>query len=302
MMYGFTNRGSVGRSTVDLLLVGANSASSLCDFRQAVLDTPMSEKADNESKSSLNAPQGYRVCNGPVIRLARGDSKLPPEFSDAIELPRVYGAPLLLAVARDPRTVFVYWNVDWSAIFENTAPVDRQVHLRIHPADGGEEKTEAVEPMAGNCYLTVSGSREKYRVELGYYRPENVWNSVAMSESVTMPAECVVENHEVDIATIPFHLSFQRLIDLFRASNKSALSEIISRLQQRAVSEEDRALLREEDWEILRSMNLSPGEISAAFRAFGRPKNSAALRHRAEALLGAGSTSPANGFSESSWS
>jgi hypothetical protein len=261
----------------------------------------MTEKPANESKSRLNGPHGYRVCNGPVVRLARSDSKLPSEISDAIELPRVYGSPLLLAVARDPRTLFVYWNVDWSSIFEKTAPVDRQVHLRVHRADGGEEKTEAVEPMAGNCYLTVSEPRENYRVEIGYYRPGNVWNSVATSEQVTTPAERVVENHEVDVATIPFHLSFQRLIDLFPASNTSALSEIVSRLQKRAVSDEDRALLREEDWEILRAMNLSPTEISAALRAFGRRKNGAALRRRAESLLGVGTTSPANGFSESSW-
>ena len=235
------------------------------------------------------------------MRLAKSDSKLPPEFSDAIELPRVYGAPILLAVARDPRTLFVYWNVDWSSIFENTAPVDRQVHLRVHRADGDEEKTEAVEPMTGSCYLTVSEPREKYRVEIGYYQPEKVWNSVATSEPVTMPAENVVENHEVDVATIPFHLSFQRLIDLSRASNPSALSEIISRLQQRAVSDEDRALLREEEWEILREMNVSPSDISEALRAFARRKNSAVLRRHAESLLGMGPTSPANGFSESSW-
>jgi len=263
----------------------------------------MSGNPANESGSrGLNGPQGYRVCNGPVVRLARSESKVPSEFSDAIELPRVYGAPLLLAVARDPRTLFVYWNVDWSSIFENTAPVDRQVHLRVYRADGGEEKTEAVEPMAGNCYLTISEPRENYRVELGYYQPENVWNSVMTSESVTMPAERVVENDEVDVATIPFHLSFQRLIDLSRASNRSALSEIISRLQQRAVSDEDRALLTDEDWEILRAMNLPVEKLDAARRAFRSRQNGSALRRRAEALLGIGASSPARGFSESSWS
>jgi hypothetical protein len=262
----------------------------------------MSEKFANESKSRLNGPHGYRVSNGPVVRLAKSHSKLPPEFSDAIELPRVYGAPLLLAIARNPRTLFVYWNVDWSAIFENTAPVDRQVHLRVHRVNRGEEKTEPVEPMAGNCYLTVSEPRETYRVEIGYYQPENVWNSVATSEPVTMPAENVAENHEVDVATIPFHLSFQRLIDLSHASNRGALSEIISRLQQRAVSDEDRALLREEEWEILREMNVSPSDLGAALRAFARRRNSASLRRRAERLLGLSASSPSNGFrSSSSW-
>ncbi len=283
----------------DLAQIPLSVCSISGDF---IPDKEMSEKAINESNSRVTGPQGYRVSNGPVVRLARSDAKVPSEFSDAIELPRVYGAPLLFAIARDPKTLFVYWNIDWSVIFENTAPVDRQVHLRVHRPDGSEETSEAVEPLAGNCYLTVSEPRADYRVEIGYYQPENVWNSVTTSEQVTTPAERVATSQNVDVATIPFHLSFQRLIDLSRAPNTNALSEMISRLEQRAVSEEDRALLTEQDWEILRAMNLSPDELAAARRVFVARENGAALRRRAEALLGRGATSPMNGFSESSWS
>jgi hypothetical protein len=263
----------------------------------------MLEKTTEQSGAPEETLQGYRVSNGPVVRLARSDSKPPAEFADAIELPRVYGAPLLFAIARDPRTLFVYWNIDWAAIFESTAPVDRQVHLRVYRADGTEEMTEAVEPLAGNCYLSVSEPRETYRVEIGYYQPENAWNPVAISERTIMPPEQVVENLDVDVATIPFHLSFQRLIDLFRASSNDALSEIISRLQRRAVSEKDQALLSPEEWELLRAMDLSIEDMSGARRGFaGRGRNGAALRRRAEALLGFGGTSPRSGFGGSSWS
>ncbi len=116
-----------------------------------------------------------------------------------------------------------------------------------------------------------------------------------------MPPEEVIENLDVDVATIPFHLSFQRLIDLFRASNTDALSEIISRLQQRAVSDEERALLSPEEWELLRAMNLSIDDISASRRTFADRRNGAALRRRAETLLGFGATSPTGGFGGSSW-
>lgn len=263
----------------------------------------MSEKLISENKPAANGPQGYRISNGPVVRLARTDAKLPPDLANAVELPRVYGAPLLFAIARDPRTVFVYWNVDWSTIFENTAPVDRQVHLRVLRPDGSEELTQAVEPMSGNFYLTVTAPRATYQVEIGYFQPEAVWNSVAKSDQVTMPSERVTGDDDLDLATIPFHLSFQRLIDSFRGSNTDALTELVSRLQERAVSEEDRALLTDQDWEILRAMNLSPDKIEAARKAFGARKNANALRRRAETLLGiGGSTSPANGFSETSGS
>src|SRR5499427_10124652 len=127
----------------------------------------MPEETDLEASSPSKPKSGYRISNGPVVRLARTDPKLPDDVAEVVELPRVYGAPLLFAIARDPRTIFVYWNVDWSAIFENTAPVDRLVHLRVHRSDESEEMTEAVEPMAGNCYLSVSEPRETYRVEIG---------------------------------------------------------------------------------------------------------------------------------------
>src|SRR5580693_4586498 len=87
------------------------------------------------------------------------------------------------------------------------------------------------------------------------------------------------------------------------SSNTDALTEIISRLQKRAVSEEDQALLSPEEWELLRAMDLSIEDMSAARRGFaGRGQNGAALRRRAETLLGFGGTSPGSGFGGSSWS
>jgi hypothetical protein len=174
--------------------------------------------------------------------------------------------------------------------------------LRIHRLDGEQETSVAAEPMAGSCSLTVSEPRGAYRVEIGFYQPNTVWNSVATSEKVTMPPESVAENLDVDLATVPFHLSFQRLVDLFRLSKGDALAEIISRLQKRAVTDRDRALLSAEEWEMLRAMDLSLDEIDAARRAFMTRANASALRRRAEALLGFGVTSPSRAFGESSWS
>ncbi len=262
----------------------------------------MAEETGTNIPLQSDPRTGYRISNGPVVRLARSDAKLPLDLPEVVELPRVYGAPFLFVIARDPRTLFAYWNVDWSSIFENTAPVDRQVHLRVYRSDGSEEPAVAVEPMAGNSSLSVSEPGEIYRVEIGYYHPAAVWNSVATSDEVKMPPDRPTEAADVDLVTIPFHLSFQRLIDLFRASNTEALSEIVSRLQKRAVSDEDRALLSPEEWEILRAMNFSIEEISAARRAFRERANGVTLRHRAEALLGFGASSPSRGFGGSSWS
>jgi len=258
----------------------------------------MASKPNNDG--APKSENDFRISDGPIIRL--GEDKGRFDFGDVVELPRVYGEKILFAIPRDPRTIFTYWNIDWPSIFENAAPVDRQVHLRVYKSDGAQETSAGVEPMSGNCYLTVSQPRENYRVEIGYYQSKDIWNSVATSEAVTMPPDSVAEKADVDLATIPFHLSFQRLIDLFRAANGDALTEIISRLQRRAVTDEDRNLLSPEEWEILRAMNLSLDDIGLARRAFTERAGSEKLRKRAESLLGFGSSSPSRGFGGSSWS
>jgi Domain of unknown function (DUF4912) len=259
----------------------------------------MTKRKDNGHSSDSDVAGGFRISEGPVVRFAKGSRKV--ELGDLVELPRFYGAPVLFAIARDPRTIFTYWNIDWPSIFEKTAPVDRQVHLRVYRSDGTEETTAAAEPMAGSCYIEVSQPRARYRVEIGYYRPENLWHSVATSDEVVMPSDRISENLDVDLATIPFHLSFQRLVDLFRAANGDALAAILARLQKRSLTDEDRELLTPEEWEILRAMNLSLEEMESARRTFMERANESALRRRTEALLGFGAASPSRGFGQSSW-
>src|SRR5205085_8001252 len=100
------------------------------------------------------------------------------------DLPHAFGAPLLFAIARDPRTVFVYWNIDWQSAFGGDEPQDRQVYLRVITADGKEESESAVEPLLGSYYAAVAKAGNVYRVELGYYGRAGGWRSVAISDAV----------------------------------------------------------------------------------------------------------------------
>ena len=256
------------------------------------------ERKNSKHGSGKVKTDGFRISNGPIIRPSE-DRRLQ-DMEQVVELPRVQGAPTLFAIARDPQTIFAYWEIEWPDIFASGPPTDQQAHLRLLRRDGAEETSTAVEPLAGSCYLTVSRQDAAYRVEIGYYRPEHAWNSVAISEELQMPPEMVAAAQDVDLATIPFHLSFQRLIDLFRASDPNALAEIISRLEKRAITDDEQALLSEEEWEILRAMNLSLDEIRSSQRDFS-PADEHALRKRTEAILGFGATSPAGGFGGSSW-
>jgi hypothetical protein len=220
------------------------------------------------------------------------DANAQRDYEILGELPRSYGGAFLFAIARDPHTVFVYWDIDWASVFGATPPVDRKVHLRVLWHEGIEESTVATEPLANSHLLSVLHARSSYRIEIGYYAPENVWNSVAISTAIITPPDDVAGNGPVDVATIPLHLSFQRIVDTFRGSkyDGNALAEILSHLQHHADTSD--AALPESERELLHA--LEPGfESQAAQRA--RLRNAPdvfATRERVESILGFGASSP----------
>jgi hypothetical protein len=259
----------------------------------------MATKNRKQAKSKSDVADGFRVSSEAVVC---PDNEQEKEFGEGVGLPRVHGAPILFAIARDSRTIFTYWSIDWPEVFAKTVPVDRQAHLRLYRADGVEEESVAVEPMSGNCSIAVSQPDGAYHVEIGYYQPADVWNSIATSKEVTMPRDGFAGYGDVDLATIPFHLSFQRLLDLFGASKGDALAEMISQFQKRALNNGKGEQLSAEEREILRAMDLSLSEIAAAGLSFIDMAGSETLRKRTERLLDFGPASPSRAFGESSWS
>jgi hypothetical protein len=223
------------------------------------------------------------------------DSSALPDYENIGELPRSYGGAFLFSIARDPHTLFVYWDIDWPSVFGDTLPADRKAHLRVLWHEGIEEATVAVEPLAGSHLLPVIHARSSYRVEIGYYAPENVWNSVAISAAVITPPDDVAGNGPIDVATIPWHLSFQHIVDSFRGSkyDGDALAEILGRLQHHADSSD--ATLPESERELLHALEtgMSDSDSEATERARLRNAPDAfAARDRVESILGFGASSP----------
>ena len=52
-------------------------------------------------------------------------------------------------------------------------------------------------------YLTTSGFRQSYRVEIGYLQPLDNWDSIATSNQIDMPRREKLERPDIDLATIP---------------------------------------------------------------------------------------------------
>jgi Domain of unknown function (DUF4912) len=253
----------------------------------------MAERKRNRNVQTSKTRDAFHISREPIVGLIAADR--PPDVGDSLGLTRKHGARILFAIARDPRTIFASWNIDWASLFETVMPVDRQVHLRLYGADGLQERTVAVEPMAAMHYVTTSGSHASYRVEIGYYQPADVWHSVAISHEIAMPPVGVSETTDVDLATIPFHVAFQQLLNLFRTATETRLATVLSQFQKRALGREQRKALSEDGREILRKLHVSLSEIGAGWRAFNRIDGEKLARHT-RALVGSGSTSPSRGF------
>jgi len=241
------------------------------------------------ASSSSEPLSGYKISEGPVT-----SSLLPgPDVEELTELPVHSGKPLLVSIARDPRTLFVCWSVDWPAAFAKGLPADRCAHVRIR--QNGNEKTVAVEPMIGSCAIEELEPGETYSVELGYYAPPETWNSVVTGNKVMMPFTSESAHQMIDVATVPFHLTFQRILDVFRGSNADELAQTLAQFQERA----NRSELSRDKAEVLRALDLSPEDLQKTAAARESLAKAERLRERGDKLFG--STSPGEGFGGSSW-
>ena len=239
------------------------------------------------AKSSSESLSGYKISEGPVT-----SSSLPrPDVEELTGLPVHFGEPLLVAIARDPQTLFVCWSVDWPATFAKGLPADRCAHVRIR--QNGNEKTVAVEPMSGSCAIEELEPGETYSVELGYYAPPETWNNVVTGNEVMMPF--AAESDEmIDVATVPFHLTFQRMLSVFRGSNGDDLARALAKFQERA----NRSELSRDETEVLRVLDLSSEDLQKTAAARESLAKSERLRERENFFGGA---SPSEGFGGSSW-
>ncbi len=216
------------------------------------------------------------------------------DIGDLGELPRSYDAPVLVAIARDPHTLFVYWNIDWPVVFGDSPPADRAAHLRVRERNGAEQLDVDVEPLAGSCYVTVDRPGAEYTVELGYQTPTGEWKSVATTNRVVTPRDTVAQSAEFQLTTVPLHLTFQRMIEMFRGSRFDAqtLGESLAKLQQRAASTEPDAALPAEHLELIAAITAAASSEHEGV-LFETSAEEPSVRARIERILGiAGTTSP----------
>jgi hypothetical protein len=186
-------------------------------------------------------------------------------------------------------------------VFAATAPADRKVQLRVRDDAGAEISFVPVEPMSKSRELNVE-SGKSYRVELGYFDLTQTWRCVGASEIVQTPADKMGTLSAGDFALVPFHITFQRLTELFRATriDQGSLVQSLSRLQEKALHPEQYGALAPEEREVYRAMKASVSERTYLPRAHFDRGGEMRLQKKLEGVLGFGTRASSHSLGGSS--
>jgi hypothetical protein len=152
---------------------------------------------------------------------------LPGETAVGEDLPHSYGQDTIFLIAQEPHWLFTYWDIDISK--HPGGPT----FLRCCTESGTVEQEIEVPFETRNWYIPVKQAGASYLVEIGYRRAE-LWNVIARSALVQTPPENLSADENFDFATIPLHLSFQRLADNIQSVMRSGenLMQAVSRMQR----------------------------------------------------------------------
>ncbi len=141
-----------------------------------------------------------------------------PVFEDLGDLPESYFEDTLFLVARDPRWLFSYWDFNWarfaSSAFRGGV---KQFFLKISTAAGVDAGLIEINAEARNWYIPVNNPDTAYFAEIGYFDKAGGWQKIVQSGIAATPADALAEESAADFATVPAHLTFERLLDLVKA-------------------------------------------------------------------------------------
>jgi len=148
-------------------------------------------------------------------------------LNDLGNLPHSYGEEVMFLVAQDPHWLFTYWDIDISR-----HPGGPCI-LRVEEVSGVLEQEIEVSFETRNWYIPVKKAGGSYAVEIGFHR-YGKWNPISRSPIATTPRDKFSESAAFDFATVPMHISFQRLVENLShsfASSEELLPALI-KLQQ----------------------------------------------------------------------
>ena len=129
---------------------------------------------------------------------------------DTPDAERNYGETRLWLAARDPRSLFAYWEFrpeeHPDAIGEDGRA---RFFLRIFREGGHAESSTRIEPGAGNAFLPVASPGTGYFAELGFYSGD-IWCFLARSGDTHTPTETPAAPAPAVFVTVPSRISLEK--------------------------------------------------------------------------------------------
>lgn len=167
--------------------------------------------SETSAQSDPQSAEGFRISDEPLVRSMGSSATENGAF------PSSRDTDLLYVMARDPKSLFVYWDLNWTRIFSRAGIAARQVHLRIYRQDGSVEGTREINPFLGTCFADVAAAGADYYCELGCLEGDE-WICLVRSGKAATPADRMSDDLSAQFATLPLHLSFQRMLDIMRVT------------------------------------------------------------------------------------
>lgn len=204
-------------------------------------------EAENTPDSGSGKKSAFHISKDPVVYGKAGEDvhkyeatigepthgyPEPPAYEDLGTLPTGYGSKSLFLIARDPRWLFSYWDIDWHG-YPPSLMQGGKVILRVYNADGAEVYAADVNPEARNWYVPVSQGNASFYAEIGFVNQDGAWEVIARSNDAATPSDSVSEEVSDCFATLPYHLAFQKMLDMVKGSMEQgeSLLSALSRIQ-----------------------------------------------------------------------
>lgn len=160
--------------------------------------------APENRKLRKSAPPGLRRRKKPEAAAAKKGAILPPPEKkpripgktylnyDALELPRSYGGDSIVLIARDPRSIYCYWDISLRSpadrytvtLYKSEKDIDGIEGLPVH------RETALLENQS-SCYMETDGRFPFYRAVI-----KKAGRPVALSNTVMRPIASPAEQQE----------------------------------------------------------------------------------------------------------
>lgn len=162
---------------------------------------------------SVEQTEAHKFEIGSATESAPGS----PAYEDLGELPASYFQDALFLVARDPRWLFSYWDFDWGRHLPGEfRGGTKQYFLKVSTAVGAEAALVEINPEARNWYVPVGEADTAYSAAIGFFDQAGAWQTIVQSGVAVTPADALSSEAVADFATVPAHLTFERLLDLVK--------------------------------------------------------------------------------------